>query len=323
MQVTSWRLDVPALVGVVVLGAVYVYGVWRLRRRGERWPLWPSFAFLVLGLGSVVVVTMSPLGAYDRVLFWPRAVQNTVLLGLSPLLFAMGEPLELARRTLPRGARHRLDVVLRSRVARVMAFPLVGALAGVIALLVLYLSPLYRLTLDSETAHHLVWLVLLLVGAAFFVPELDTGDELLPAWCGYGMRVGFSLVDGLLDAVPGVVIMTMHGTLAASFYTGLHRTWGPSMHWDQTIGGGLMFTLTEAVALPLLLVLFARWVREDERSGRAADRRIDRAEESAAVGEDAPASTRPWWETDPGPLAQRHDFSTDRAQTGQDAGASS
>lgn len=308
MHVTSWRLDVPALVGVLVLGAGYGYGVWRLRRRGERWPRWPSFAFLVLGLGSVVAVTMSPLGVYDRVLFWPRAVQYTMLLSLSPLLLAMGEPLELARRTLPRRARERLDAAMSSRVARVIAFPLVGALAGVVALLVLYLSPLYRLTLDSEVAHHLVWLALLLIGAAFFVPELDQGDELLPAWCGYGPRVGFSFVDGLLDAVPGVVIMTMHGTIAASFYTGLRRTWGPSVHWDQTIGGGLMFTLSEAVALPLLVVLFIRWVREDERSGRVSDQRLDLAAESATSGEDAPASTRPWWETDPGPLAQRPDF---------------
>jgi putative copper resistance protein D len=308
VDVTRWRLDVPALVGVVVLGAAYLCGVLRLRRRRERWPLWPALAFLVLGLGSVVAVTMSPLGVYDRVLFWPRAVQNAVLLGLSPLLFAMGEPLELARRTLPHGARVRLDAAMNSRAARVIAFPLAGAVAGVVALLVLYLSPLYRLTLDSEVAHHLVWLALLLIGAAFFVPELDQGDDLLPAWCGYGVRVGFSFVDGLLDAVPGVVIMTMHGTIAASFYTGLHRTWGPSVHWDQTIGGGLMFTMTEAVALPLLVVLFVRWVREDERRGRVSDQRLDRVEEAAPGGEDVAASTRPWWETDPGPLAQRPDF---------------
>jgi putative copper resistance protein D len=230
-------------------------------------------------------------------------VQNTVLLGVSPLLLAMGEPLELARRTLPERSLRRLDASLRSPVARVIAFPLVGALIGVVTLLVLYLSPLYRLTLTSELAHHLVWLVLLLVGTAFFVPELDHGEELLPQWCGYGLRVGFSFVDGLLDAVPGVVIMTMHGTIAASFYAALHRTWGPSPHWDQTIGGGLMFTLTEAVALPLLVVLFVRWVREDERSGRAADQRLDLA--AASAGDEAASSTRPWWETDPGPLAQR------------------
>ena len=36
---SSWRLDVPALLLVVVLGALYGWGVGRLRRRGEPWPL--------------------------------------------------------------------------------------------------------------------------------------------------------------------------------------------------------------------------------------------------------------------------------------------
>ncbi len=35
---TSWQLDVPALLVVVILGALYGWGVLRLRRRGERWP---------------------------------------------------------------------------------------------------------------------------------------------------------------------------------------------------------------------------------------------------------------------------------------------
>jgi putative copper resistance protein D len=317
---TSWRLDVPTLVVVVLLGAWYCHGVWRLRRRGERWGRWPAFAFLVLGLGSLVLVTMSSLGVYDRVLFWPRAVQYIVLLGVSPLLLAMGEPLELARRSLSDTGRRRLRRVLRSRVLRVLSFPLVGAAFGAVGLLIVYLTPLYHLTLTSELAHHLVWLGLLVIGAAFFVPELDPGDDLLPAWCGYAARVGFSVVDGLLDAVPGIVVMTMHGTIAAAFYAQVHRTWGPSLHWDQTIGGGLMLTVAELVALPFLAVLVLRWVREDERLARETDRRLDAAaaRETAAAraatgnlpatppaADDLPLVTRPWWETDPGPLAQR------------------
>jgi putative copper resistance protein D len=317
---TSWRLDVPTLAVVLLLGGWYCYGVWRLRRRGERWGRWPAFAFVMLGLGSIVLVTMSCLGVYDRVLFWPRAVQYIVLLGVSPLLLAMGEPLELARRSLSDTGRRRLQRVLHSRVLRVTSFPLLGAVFGSAALLIVYLTPLYHLTLTSELPHHLVWLGLLVIGAAFFVPELDPGEDLLPAWCGYSARVGFSLVDGLLDALPGIVVMTMRGTIAAPFYAQVHRAWGPSPHWDQTIGGALMLTIAELVALPFLAVLVLRWVREDERLARETDRRLDAiaAREALATREatgdlpgtpraadDLPLVTRPWWETDPGPLAQR------------------
>jgi putative copper resistance protein D len=321
---TSWRLDVPAAIAVVVLGGAYGYGVLRLRRRGERWGWWPSTAFLVLGLGSVVLATMSCLGVYDRELFWARAVQYTVLLALSPLLLAMGEPLELSRRCLGSVGSRRLSAALRSWPMRLASFPLTGALLGVLVLLVLYLSPLFGLALRSEVVHHLVWLLLFAAGAVFFVPELDSGEDLLPAWCGYPARMAFSIVDGLVDALPGIVVMTMHGTLAAAYYRGLQRTWGPAPHWDQTIGGALMLTLAEAIALPFLVVLFVRWARADEQAGHYADLQLDPllgAPGNPAPGNAAAASgggasaqpgdagsgpaTRPWWETDPGPLAQR------------------
>ncbi len=296
-----WQLDVPVLVVVLALGGWYVVGVVRVQHRGSSWPVWRSVSFLGLGLGSVVVVTMSCLGVYDRTLFWPRAIQYSVLLSVSPLLLAIGEPLELARRNLTGASRRRLDAVLQSRPVRVLAFPLVGAVLGVVVLMVVYLTPIYQASLTDDMAQDLVFLALLACGGAFFGPLLDVGEELLPGWCGYSMRVVFAFLDSLLDAVPGVVIMTMHGVLAEPYYTALHRGWGPSLAWDQVIGGGLMFTLSELVALPFLGVLVVRWVREDERHAHETDRQLDQA---AAVAR-MPLSTRPWWETDPGPLAER------------------
>jgi putative copper resistance protein D len=129
---------------------------------------------------------------------------------------------------------------------------------------------------------------------------------MLPAWCGYGVRVTFSFVDGLLDALPGVVIMTMHSTIAAGFYATARPAWAPSLHWDQRIGGGLMFTLAEAGAVPFLLVLMIHWVREDERTAREIDLHLDReAAQNAPATNPVGQPMRPWWETDPDRLAQR------------------
>ncbi|NEA50654.1 cytochrome c oxidase assembly protein, partial [Streptomyces sp. SID10815] len=76
---SSWQLDVPALVLVLVLGGLYGWGVLRVRRRGGAWPPARLAAFTVLGLGALVVATMSALAVYDHVLFWPAAVQNVLL----------------------------------------------------------------------------------------------------------------------------------------------------------------------------------------------------------------------------------------------------
>jgi putative copper resistance protein D len=297
---SAWRLDGPALVAVVVLGGGYLAGVRRVRRRGGRWPAWRVAAFLGPGLGSAVVVTMSSLGVYDRVLFWPRAVQYTVMLGVVPLFLAVGEPLELARRALGPTGRRRLDAAVSSRTVRVLAFPLVGALLGVVALMVAYFTPLYRLALTDQTVHHLVLLGLTVVGLAFFVPELDPGSEFLPAWCGPALRVVFAAVDSLVDALPGVVIMTMHGQIAAGYYAALHRTWGPTPKWDQTIGGGLMFTIGELIALPFLVLLVIAWIRADEEQAAESDRAL--APEYVVPQPSAPGepqlgpAMRPWWE---------------------------
>ncbi|MGH3266432.1 MAG: cytochrome c oxidase assembly protein, partial [Trebonia sp.] len=57
--VTSWRVDVPALIVVIGLGVGYLVAVARLRRLGQRWAPWRAVSFVVLGLASVVLVTMS------------------------------------------------------------------------------------------------------------------------------------------------------------------------------------------------------------------------------------------------------------------------
>ncbi|MER8090862.1 cytochrome c oxidase assembly protein [Streptomyces sp. NPDC094048] len=74
-----------ALPTVVVLGGLYVAGVVRRVRSGQRWSATRTLAFALLGLGMLVVATMSSLAVYDRVLFWPAAVQNILLDLLVPL----------------------------------------------------------------------------------------------------------------------------------------------------------------------------------------------------------------------------------------------
>ncbi len=87
--VTSWTLDLPVLVAVLVAAGLYLAGVRRLRRAGQPWPAARTFSFLVGGTGAVVLATMSFLGVYQGVLFSIRAVQNVLLLLVAPLFLAL------------------------------------------------------------------------------------------------------------------------------------------------------------------------------------------------------------------------------------------
>jgi len=103
---TSWTLDLPVLVVVLVAVGLYLAGVWRVRKAGQPWPTARTVAFLAGGTGVLVVATMSFLGVYQGVLFWSRAVQNVLLLLAAPLLGPPPEPHRCAgRRQRPRRAR--------------------------------------------------------------------------------------------------------------------------------------------------------------------------------------------------------------------------
>ena len=91
--------------------------------------------------------------------------------------------------------------------------------------------------------------------------------------------------------------------VAADYYVGLHRTWGPSLRVDQSIGAGILWILGDVLGVPFLMVLF-RALGADERARAAAvDAELDEAEESAPAEDNA--STL-WWLNDP-QLRERFD----------------
>ena len=102
---------------------LYVLGVAVLRRRGDRWPVGRTLAFVGLGMGSFFFATSSGLGRYDTTLLSVHMVQHMMLSMVVPLALALGAPVTLALRTLPPAPRRWLLAVLHSRFAKVLAFP--------------------------------------------------------------------------------------------------------------------------------------------------------------------------------------------------------
>ncbi|MEW2520582.1 cytochrome c oxidase assembly protein [Actinacidiphila alni] len=310
----DWRLDAVALTVVVLLGVAYGLGVRRKRRAGERWPLWRTAAFYVLGLGTLVVATMSSLAVYDRVLFWPAAVQNILLDLFAPLGLALGDPLALAA---PDG---RLRRAFSGGTVRLLMYPLVSSVLVLASELTIYFTPYFSTALGNGLVLQLMHLQLLLTGCLFVLPMLSRQD-LLPSWCSHPVRAALVFFDGLFDSVPGIVVMTSGTLVAGHWYAAHPRTWGPSVQHDQLLGGGLMLTLAELVALPFLILVFFEWWRAEREKTAELDARLDREALAAATALPAPSAaqaspaspaappvpemTRPWWETDQGEVGER------------------
>jgi putative copper resistance protein D len=261
--VTSWTLDVPTLVFV----AVATLALLAVRRQGDRSP--KELALFGMGVASLLVVTCSFLGVYSHTLFWVLAVQDVLLLTLVPI------PLVLAL-----SSGWRLSALTGSVLAT-------GTLTAV------YVTGWDRARLEHPSLFALTHLVLVVAGCLFLGPLLQ------PHGSSFAARALIGFVDGLLDAIPGLVVLATHGTIAASWYADHPRGWGPSPSKDQQIGGTAMIALSELVGLPALLVLLIRWVRADAADAELVDAALDQTLEITEERQ------RPWWEHDAGPLADR------------------
>jgi cytochrome c oxidase assembly factor CtaG len=279
---TAWSLDLPVLVVVLLLAGGYL----ALARRTD-WPRRTTAWFLLAGLGSLVVVTMSFLGTYQEVLLWPLAVQDVLLLTLVPVGLTLGRPLALFRAVRPRPPR----------TPTFLSFPLVGSLVAVGVLLAVYTTGWDDARLDSPVLLQLTRLLLVVVGCGFLWPLL--GVDAGTGRTSYPVRAMVAFVDGLLDAIPGLAVLGTGHTIAAAHYAAVGRTYAR----DQQVGGTAMVALSELVGLPALLVLLVQWVRTDAVQAREADVVI--AAEDAAAGLEDDALQRPWWESDAGPLRGR------------------
>src|SRR5690625_2133068 len=113
---TQWRPNV--LFGAMAALAVglYLCGTWRLHRRGDRWPVGRTLAW-VLGWLTVVLATSSGFGRYSGPDFGVHMVGHMALNMLAPGLLVLGGPLTLALRTRSGRGRAGLAPGTTSRVA--------------------------------------------------------------------------------------------------------------------------------------------------------------------------------------------------------------
>jgi putative copper resistance protein D len=224
------------------------------------------------------------------------AVQAAVLSAVTAMGLALGDPIALAGKTLGDKGVRRLRQALTGPLPRILMFPLVSSLLAVGSLIVVFFTRYFTASLSHLLVREVLYLQLLGTGLLVVLPLL--GEDLLPPWCTHPVRALVAFVDGLLDAIPGILVMTAPTLLAPGVASFTDRTWGPGPALDQKLGGGAMIAIAEIVGLPLLTAVFIAWVRADDADARETDALLDaRAAESTESS--APVLERPWWETDP------------------------
>jgi putative copper resistance protein D len=275
---------------LLVAAALYCYAWWLLRARGHRWPVGRGLAFLGPGLGGIAAVTLTGVGSYDTTLLSVHRIQHMMLSMVAPIFLALGAPVTLALRVLPKKPRDALSALLHSRPARVLAHPLVAYALFVFTPFALYFTGLYDLTLRNALVHELVHAHFILVGCLFFWPLI--GVDPLPGRWPYPGRALLMVLSTPFHAVLGLTIMQSTTLLGGDWYPSLGLSWADPQA-DQVLAGGILWAGGEAVSITMLAVLVGQWMRASDREARRIDRQLDREEAEERARAERAAGTIP------------------------------
>lgn len=281
--VSSWRLDSVTTVVAVVVVAGYLIGLRRSTVPASR------AIPVICGLVIWLISASSFIGVYADTLFWVRALQFVLVLMVVPFLLALGMPVTIAREVL---GPSRVDAILATRAARIIASPATTSAAVIVTPWLIYLTGWYSALLQSAALDVATRLLLVVCGFGYFYARLQLDP--VPRRFSQGLSLLITIGETLGDGALGVV-MWQGGLIAASYYEGLHRLWGPSLRTDQTIGAGVFWVLGDVIGLPFLLVLFNRFRVDETRRATRAD---EEADERARI-EPEEVATGLWWESDP------------------------
>src|SRR5580692_5371358 len=285
---TEWTLDPWMLVLIVLLGGGYLAGVRRVRDNTAPWPMARAIWFCGLGLGFLLIATMSWVGVYQSVLFYARAVQTVLLVLVVPLFLALGRPLTLAITTFPR-AGARLEAAIRSRPARILTFPAITTLALVAVPFVMYFTSWYTAVFHSATLREITYLILMAAGLAFFWTLLRVDP--VPKAYAYAVSMWITGAEVIGDAFFGIAVIADQNLLGAAYYHALARPWGLTLATDQVIAGGVLWILGDLVGLPFLAAQLIHMMREDESDAARIDAELD-AQQAHLEAAPLPAAPR-------------------------------
>lgn len=280
----DWRFDVIFGTAALVLAAVYLAGVLRLRRRGDAWPAGRTTAWL-LGCATLLIATSSGTGRYMPAMFSMHMVVHMLLSMLVPILLVLGGPTTLALRALPvagrgepPGMREWLLAALHSRVSRFLTNPIIAAVIFVVGFYGLYFSSIFDSIVGSHAGHVAMNVHFLLSGYLFYWVVIGVDPTPRPISPLARLAVVFASLP--LHGFFGVLLMGLHKVLGEWFYGALNLPWHTDLAGDQHLGGGITWAAGELPLLVVMVALLVQWHRSDRRISKRYDRAADRDEDA-------------------------------------------
>ncbi len=274
---TNWRVNLLFSVLAVTAIVAYAYGVLRLKRRGDVWPVSRTISWLI-GWSILLILLNSGLGKYSPADFGIHMVVHMTLNMLIPAFLVVGGPITLMLRALAgtgaagKRIHRRVNQLLHSRGARFMMHPLFVFTVYIASYYVLYLTPLFSGLIRYHWGHQLMNVHFLIVGYMFF--SLVVGVDRVPFQLPQIGKLGYVLAAMPFHAFFGIVLMMSSTPVALNFYRTLDLDW-LDIEAQQYFGGGIAWAGGELPLLGVVVVLGIQWARQDKQEAKRFDRHED------------------------------------------------
>lgn len=276
---TFWRFDTFLGVGALLLAALYVIGVVRLRRRGDRWPTGRLLAWLA-GCAALVFASSSGVRAYGSAMFSVHMIEHMTLNMFVPVLLVLGAPVTLALRVLPSaaagdppGPREWIVRAVHSPFTAFLSSPITAFVLFVGSLYAVYLTPVFNTLVQYHWGHELMAVHFLLTGYLFYwgIIGVDPGPRRLP----FIGRLALLFAIMPFHAFFGIAMMTQTSAVGGNYYRMLDLPWVQNLSDDQRLGGAIAWGASEVPLVMVVIALVTQWARQDRRTSTRSDRHED------------------------------------------------
>jgi putative copper resistance protein D len=277
---TSYKIDLVWLVIVLLATALYLFGVYRLKKRGDEWPIGRTISWL-LGMGLLLWITCGPLNVYEQYLFSVHMLGHMILTMGVPVLLVPGAPVTLllraseARKDESRGLREWVLWAVHTPWAKLVSNPIFAAINFAASLVIFYFTPLFSWSTRDHLGHEWMIVHFLITGYLFVqsLVSIDPGPDKIP----FLMRLMLLIGTLAFHAFFGLSLMSGEGLLLADWYGSMGRAWGESPIADQQTGGAIAWGVGELPAAVLTIIVSIQWFRSDARDAKRLDRASDRS----------------------------------------------
>lgn len=162
---SGWTDLIPILL-IMLLTLAYGLGIKRAKVKNLRWDFSRTVSFLI-GLALLAMAFLPSIVHWAHQDLRGHMVQHLLIGMFAPVFLVIGQPLTLALKASSVQSARRLTAFLRHKIVYWVSHPITALFLNIGVMYVLYLSPLYSMTLTNPTLHHLIHIHFFVAGFVF------------------------------------------------------------------------------------------------------------------------------------------------------------